>query len=107
MTDLIEDKINQLKNKAIAYGKLSDQDKMINIAEYNQIIIEKEQYVNILNTLKTPASEIPETNIIENDISEIMKQADLLKNKINTDDISITELIDLHTQIMKIGKTVE
>lgn len=98
MTDTIEQQITQLRNRATEYDKLSDSDKVSKIAEYNQIIIEKEQYSNMLTALKTELSIVPNTDN-NSDISSCMANIEIIKTKMNADNITIIELIDLHKSL--------
>lgn len=103
MTDpiTIETRIAELKSRANEYEKMSDQDKIKNLNEYDKIITEKELCIDIINTYKYAISNTNNENNTnaEFDVSILMENINNIKKRIEDNDIPIHELIDLHRQL--------
>jgi hypothetical protein len=100
MADNIEDKIAKLKVLASEYNKLSDQDKLKNIDQYNTLIKEKESCISILNDHKKSLAEIPIDHDSVVDIGALLNVINDIKNKLDDNNMKISEMISLHDKAL-------
>jgi len=103
MTDTldIEKLVASLKAKAIDYDNLSDDDKLIKLSDYDKMISDKKEYMKILDNLKWTIDDnyLMDTICATKDIPTIIQKINTIKEKMHDNNMSITELINLHTEM--------
>ena len=99
----LEEKIGKLKTRAENYDKLTDNKKIQNFEEYNQMAKEKDEYSAILMNFKNTLNGDPKKkkNVICDDktFGVLMTQIHEIKQKMDDNNISLDELMELYGKL--------
>jgi hypothetical protein len=96
----LEEKIDKLKTKAETYDKLTDNEKIQNFEEYNQMLVEQNEYnallMNYKNVLSNDNKKKKNVTCDDKAFGILMTQVHEIKQKMDENNISLDELMELY-----------